>query len=147
MGVIVAQAWKSASSEVALADHPNLATFRSIHTAFTTGEMDRLATFFDEDVVWHTPGRHPLAGTYEGRPATFASFAEEFQLSGGTYSVEVRDVLANDEHIVALLHATADREGKRLDQDYMIIFHVSAGKIRAAWEVWKDQPSVDEFWS
>jgi hypothetical protein len=130
-----------------MADHPNVATFRSIYAAFTSGDMATLATFFDEGVVWHTPGRHPLAGTYEGRAATLASFAEEFELSGGTYGVEVRNVLANDDHIVALLHATADREGKRLDQDYAIVFEVRGGKVRVAWEVWKDQPAVDDFWS
>ena len=130
-----------------MAEHPNLATFRSIYSAFTTGDMNTLATFFAEDVVWHTPGRHRLAGSYKGRDAAFASFAEEFELSGGTYSVEVRDVFANDDHIVALLHATAEREGKRLDQGYAIVFEVRDGIVRAAWEVWKDQPSVDAFWS
>jgi ketosteroid isomerase-like protein len=133
--------------EVAVADHPNLATFSSIYAAFTTGDMNRLAAFFDEDVVWHTPGKHPLAGTHEGRSATFASFAEEFERSNGSYSVDVRDVLASDEHVVALLHATADREGKRLDQDYAIVFYMSDGKVNAAWEVWRDQRLVDEFWS
>jgi ketosteroid isomerase-like protein len=130
-----------------LADHPNLATFRSIYTAFTTGDMETLVTFFEEDVVWHTPGKHPLAGTHEGRAATFASFAEELERSSGTYSVEVHDVFANDERVVALLHATADRESKRLDQSYVIAFDMRDGKVHAAWEVWKDQPSVDEFWS
>lgn len=130
-----------------MGDHSNLATFRSIYSAFTTGDMDSLATFFDDDVVWHTPGQHPLAGTHEGRAATFASFAQEFERSGGTYSVDVREVLANDEHVVALLHATADREDKRLDQDYVIVFHMGDGKVDAAWEVWKDQASVNEFWS
>jgi ketosteroid isomerase-like protein len=130
-----------------LADHPNIATFRSIYEAFSTGDLDTLATFFDEDVVWNTPGQHPLAGTHKGREATFASFAEEFERSGGTYSVDVRDVLADDNRIVALLHATATRAGKRLDQDYAIIFEMREGKVYAAWEVWKDQPSLDQFWS
>jgi uncharacterized protein len=130
-----------------VADHPNIATFRSIFTAFTTGDMDALATFFDEAVVWHTPGEHPLAGTYDGRAATFESFAAEFEQSGGTYSVDVRDVIANDQHIIALLHATANRENKRLDQDYVIVFRVRDDKVHAAWEIWRDQASVDEFWS
>jgi ketosteroid isomerase-like protein len=133
--------------EIVLAEHPNVATFHSIYTAFTTGDIDTLATFFDKDVVWHTPGQHQLAGTYEGRDATFASFAEEFERSGGSYGVDVRDVLANDEHIVAFLHATANREGRRLDQEYVIVFEMREGVVRAAWEVWKDQPSVDDFWS
>jgi ketosteroid isomerase-like protein len=130
-----------------MANHPNLAMFRSIYTAFTTGDMDALATLFDENVVWHTPGHHPLAGTYVGRAATFDSFAEEFERSGGTYSVEARDAIANDDHIIALLHATASREDKRLDQDYVIVFGVRDGQVHAAWEVWRDQVSVDEFWS
>lgn len=109
--------------------------------------MDALATYFEEDVVWHTPGRHPLAGTHVGRADTFSSFAEEFERSGGTYSVEVRDVFASAEHIVALLHAAAERESKRLDQDYVIVFHLHKGKVDAAWEIWRDQPAVDEFWS
>lgn len=61
--------------------------------------------------------------------------------------MDVREVLANDDHIVALLHATADRAGKRLDQDYVIVFEIRDGKVNAAWEVWKGQPSVDDFWS
>jgi uncharacterized protein len=130
-----------------LADHPNLNTFQSIYTAFTGGDMDALATFFDEGVVWHTPGRHPQAGTHVGRAETFSSFAKEFERSAGTYSVEVREVFASDEHIVALLRATADREGKRLDQDYVIVFHLRDGKVDAAWEIWRDQPAVDDFWS
>ena len=127
--------------------HPNLATFNAIYIAFTTGDMDTLATFFNQEVVWHTPGHHPLAGTHEGRAATFASFAAEFERSGGSYGVEVREVLANDEHIVALLHATADRGHKRLDQDYAIVFEMHAGSVQAAWEVWNDQASLDEFWA
>ena len=55
--------------------------------------------------------------------------------------------MANDERIVAFLHAAANREGKRLDQDYAIVFAMRDGKVKAAWEVWKDQSSVDEFWS
>lgn len=103
--------------------------------------------FLDDDVVWHTPGRNLLAGTHEGRTETFASFAREFELSGGTYTVEVHDVLANNEHTVALLHATAEREGKRLDQHYVIVFHIHNEMVHEAWELWTDQASLDAFWS
>jgi hypothetical protein len=109
--------------------------------------MDALANFFDEDVVWHTPGRHSLSGTHVGTAETFSSFAEEFERSAGTYSVEVRDVFASDEHIVALLHATADRKGNLLDEDYVIVFHLRDGKVDAGWEIWRHQAALDEFWS
>jgi ketosteroid isomerase-like protein len=82
-----------------------------------------------------------------GKAETFSSFAAEFERSSGTYSVEVQDAFASDEHVVALLHATADRGRKRLSEDYVIVFHMRDRKVDAAWEIWRDQPAVDEFWS
>lgn len=130
-----------------MAEHPNVDLFKRVYAAFTTGDMAKLADLFAEDLVWHTPGRNPLSGVYSGRKAAFESFEKEFELSGGTYSPEIHDVLANDEHIVALLRATAKRNGKTLDQNYVIVFHVRDGKITEAWEAWTDEAALDEFWS
>jgi uncharacterized protein len=77
-------------------EHPHVEVFMRTYGAFTAGDMEALAELFAEDVVWHTPGRNPLSGDYEGRDATFASFAREFELSGGTYAVEFHDVLAEE---------------------------------------------------
>ncbi len=110
--------------------------------------MEALAACFTEDAIWHTPGHNPLSGDFHGRDAIFDAFAKEFELSGGTYTVaEVHDALANDEHIVALLRATASREGKELDSNYSIVFNVSGGKITEAWELPTDQDKLDQFWS
>jgi ketosteroid isomerase-like protein len=117
------------------------------YAAFTAGDMEALAELFAEDVVWHTPGHNPLSGDYQGRDATFASFAREFELSDGTYAVELHDVLADDHHTVALLRSTAHRDGKALDMNYVLVFHIGGGKITEAWELWTDQGVLDEFWS
>ncbi|MGH3729800.1 MAG: nuclear transport factor 2 family protein [Micromonosporaceae bacterium] len=130
-----------------MADHPHLETFRRVYEAFSGGDMATLRTLLAEDVVWHTPGRHPIAGDYTGRQATLDSFERELELSGGTYAVAVHDVLANDAHTVALLHVTAEREQKRLDQDYALVFHIRDGVINEAWELWTDQAACDRFWS
>jgi ketosteroid isomerase-like protein len=129
-----------------IANHPHLEVFARVYSAFVSGDMNALAEHFAEDVVWHTPGHNPLSGTYAGRKATFESFAKELELSGGTYRVDVHDVLANDEHTVALLHAQAEREGKRLDQDYVIVFHIANEKVSEAWELWSDEAALDAFW-
>jgi ketosteroid isomerase-like protein len=94
-----------------------------------------------------TPGRNSLSGTYKGRQATLESFAREAELCGDTYNVQVYDVLANDQHTVALLRATAQREGRELDQDYVLVFHIRDARVVEAWELWTDQTAVDQFWS
>ena len=130
-----------------MTDQPHIGVFQRAMAAFTAGDMEALAEVFHPDVVWHLGGRGPLSGGYQGREATFEMFARDFELSGGTYRPQLHDVLANDAHTVALLHATASREGKKLDMDYAIVFHISDGKIIEGWELWADQATYDEFWS
>jgi uncharacterized protein (TIGR02246 family) len=130
-----------------MTDHPNVALFHRTFAAFTAGDMEALAELFHPDVVWHNPGQSPLAGEFHGREAAFAAFQREFQLSGGTYRPQLHDVLANDKHTVALLHATASRDGKELDMDYVIVFHIRDGRITEGWDLWSDQQAYDEFWS
>ena len=130
-----------------MADHPNIILFRRIHEAFTSGDMDALTTLFSADIVWRTPGQNPLSADYVGIGATLDSFEREIGLAGGTYDVQIHSALADDEHIVALLHCTAEREERRLDQNYIIVFHVQDGVVTEAWEFWSDQAAVDVFWS
>jgi ketosteroid isomerase-like protein len=39
---------------------------RDAYEAFQTGDMQRMAGYLDERVVWHVPGRGPLAGDKPG---------------------------------------------------------------------------------
>ncbi|MBT2482299.1 nuclear transport factor 2 family protein [Streptomyces sp. ISL-94] len=130
-----------------MADHPHIALFHRTLAAFSAGDMDALAEFFHPDVVWHIGGRNPLAGDHRGREATFAFFGREFELTGGTYRPRLHDVLANDEHMVGLLHVTASREAKTLDMDYALVLHVMDGLITEGWVMTTDPPAYDEFWS
>jgi len=41
------------------------------YAAFNSGDMDTLTQIMDESCTWHTPGKSPFAGDYEGREATF----------------------------------------------------------------------------
>ncbi|MEE1752322.1 nuclear transport factor 2 family protein [Streptomyces sp. SP18CS02] len=127
--------------------HPHITVFQRAMSAFSAGDMKALAKVFAPGVVWHLTGRGPLSGVYEGRDATFGLFARVFELSGGTFASRLRDVLANDDHTVALLHGTASREGRHLDMDFAIVFHIDEGKVTEGWETWTDQAAFGEFWS
>ena len=61
--------------------------------------------------------------------------------------VDVHDVLATGEHVVALLRTTASREGRELSMNRANIYHVRDGKITEAWLLTTDQRAADEFLS
>ena len=127
--------------------HPNEELARRGYEAFSSGDLDALNEMFSEDVRWHTPGRSQIAGDLQGRDAVYGQFAKIAELSGGTFSLSIHDVLANDEHAVVLVTATASREGKSFEDNQVHILHVSDGKVTEFWGHPGDQHKADEFWS
>jgi uncharacterized protein len=129
--------------------HPNEDLVREGFAAFGRGDMDALRDqTFADDVRWHIPGRSPLAGDYQGIDQVLQFFGRLAELTGGTFSVEVHDVLANDEHAVALVTARAERAGKQqLNDNIVLTYHVRDGKLSEVWNHPADQYAEDEFYS
>jgi ketosteroid isomerase-like protein len=92
--------------------NPNEDLLRQGYDAFGRGDMEWLNEHFADDIVWHVPGQNPFAGNHRGKEAVFALFAKQMELTDGSLRLEIHDVLANDEHGVALATVTATREGK-----------------------------------
>ncbi len=126
--------------------HPNEDLVRKGYEAFGTGDLDALAELFADDVTWHTPGRSQLAGDRKGRDEVFGQFAKIAELSGGSFKLEIHDVVANDEHAVALVTATGSRDGKSMRDNQAHVFHISGGKVTEFWGHASDQYATDEFW-
>ena len=128
--------------------HPNEDLVREQYAAQERGDMDALRNqYWTDDVRWHVPGRGPLAGDYEGPEQVIQAFARLFELTGGTFSFELHDVLANDEHAVALYTASGERAGKQLTDNEVLVYHFRDGKVSEAWAQPTDQYAQDEFWS
>lgn len=131
-----------------MADHPNAARLRKGYEAFKTQDLETISDLFADNIVWHVPGTSPLAGDYKGKEEVFGFFMKTAELSNGTFAIDIHDVLANDDHGVALVHVTGERDGKRLDQNQAHIFHMdSDGRATEFWNMAEDLASVDEFWS
>jgi uncharacterized protein len=125
--------------------NPNEDLLRQGYDAFGRGDMEWLTEHFADDIVWHVPGQNPFAGDHRGKEAVFALFAKQMELAGGSLRLEIHDVLANDEHGVALATVTATREGKSLEDRQAHVFHVRGGKVTEFWSHPGDQRAVDEF--
>ena len=128
--------------------HPNEDVVRETFAAFGRGDVDAAQKHWAEDIRFHVPGRNPRAGDYEGIEQVrqfYAGLAED--VTGGTVSSELHDVLANDEHAVALMTTRGERAGKQLTYNTVNVYHFRDGKITEMWSYPADQYAVDEFWS
>jgi hypothetical protein len=126
-----------------MAEHPSAALVRRMYDALFAGDPDGALGMMRPDVVWHVPGRHPASGDHAGRDAVRAAMRH----FDGSVQLELHDVVANDDHAVALLHATGQRKGRRYDAREIDIFHVRDGAIAEFWSFAEDQRMTDEYWS
>ena len=102
----------------------------------------------DENASWHTPGRSPIAGHYQGRDAVFAQFGRYGGDTGGTFKAELKQVFTSpDGRVIGLHHNSAERNGKRLDTDCCTVFEVENGRMTSGREHFYDLGNWDEFWS
>ncbi len=74
-------------------------------------------------------------------------FARLVELTDGTLSLELHDVLANDEHAVALVTVRGERAGKQLNDNMVETMHIRDGKVSEVWVQPTDLYAVDEFLS
>ena len=127
--------------------HPNEELVRRGFDAFSKGDLDTVRALFDPDAVWHAPGRSRLSGDHRGVDDILDFFARTMELTGGTFRVELHDVLANDEHAVALYVARGEREGRSLEDRSVLVSHVRNGTFVETWQHSEDQYAADEFLS
>ena len=127
--------------------HPNEELVRRGFDAFAKGDVDTLRELFDQDAVWHVPGRSQLSGDHRGVDTILGHFAKIAELTGGTFRTEVHDVVANDEHAVTIYVGRGEREGRTLEDRNVLVSHIRNGKLVESWLFSEDQYAADEFFS
>lgn len=85
--------------------------------SLASGDLDRYLDLLADDIEWWELGsREPVVG----RAAVATLMAESDHVDVGG---ELHDVLANDEHLVALVHAHVATPTEELDASYAEVLH------------------------
>ena len=128
--------------------HSNEQLVRTFLDAQQRGNAALLTNLLSDDIVWHVPGRNLLSRDYTGKTEVFGFFGRARELSGGTVRIEPIEILAGDQHAVALVRVHAEREGRKLDGELQAFtFRIDGGKIAEFWFLVEDRYAVDAFWS
>jgi len=126
----------------------NVDLVRKGYAAFAAGDLDALGEVMSPDVVHLAPGSNRTSGEYRGQEQVFGLYGMLFELSGGTFAIElVRAEAKGDDQVVARHHGTAKREdGETYEGDSTIVFTIVDGKATLLDESHDDQAAVDAFW-
>lgn len=131
----------------AMGAQEDMTILRRGYEAFNAGDMDTFKEILAEDAVWRIGGTGGLSGEKRGRDAILGYFGELGSRSNGSIKVNVEDLALGDRYAIGIHTTHAHRDGKSLDQREILIFTISDGKIREAFEFAEDSAELAHFWS
>lgn len=117
---------------------------RSLYEARARNDLAAAAELLAPQVVWHEP--YDYLGTLNGRDAVMDAIRQSVEETHGTFHLEVTDLLASDDHVVALVDFSAERHGGRMFGREIGVFKVDRGLIQEVWFYTAEDPdAVSEF--
>jgi ketosteroid isomerase-like protein len=114
-------------------EHSNAVAYRRTADAFRARDSEVLAQLIADDVVWHVPGNSPLAGEIHGLDALFRWFERLHEVTKGTFMLREHDVLATDDHVVALSEMSSEIDGSRVSVNVVSVMHFRDGRQLERW--------------
>jgi uncharacterized protein len=125
----------------------NAELIRRGYDAFARADLPTVFDIFDQDITWHVPGSSPLSGDYQGHGGVGGFFARTMELSGGTFAIDIQDVLAQQDQVVVLCTVSAERHGQSWSSPEVHVWRVADGRAVAFREFQGDEQTEDAFWS
>lgn len=122
----------------------NEAVLRRYCDAWLRGDVATLLACYHDEITLHWHGRGPLAGTHRGKPAALAALAEQQKRARRT-PVAVRDVLASDDHAIALTCERFERDGRTVELERVLVYRIRDGKLFECRVYDRDERLVDEL--
>jgi hypothetical protein len=126
-----------------MSEHPNAAMIRKVNEAMSAGDMQTLANALADDVVWHEIGNpEPVRGKAALAARYMGDTPPDYEIHA-----DLHDVLASDDHTIAMSSNTATRGGKTLHYRTAEIYHVKDGKITERWAFSDDTDAINRFFA
>jgi ketosteroid isomerase-like protein len=128
-------------------DESNATIIRKAYEDFAQRNIPAVFAVFDAAITWHVPGHSPLSGDYAGHDQVGGFFRRTMELSGGAFSIDVHNVLTDDDVVVALTTVNALRNGISASFPEVHVWRMKNGKATQFHEYQGDEQREDRFWS
>jgi uncharacterized protein len=127
------------------------------YEALATGDPDKVAEYWAEDMNWLVPGHNPLSGWYRGREKFLEFMGEVGKRSANSFAMTPIAVMTSDEYSADVTRnvgfnggdTTGELPYEKLDIDVVHVLRWRDGKvIEGKGAIFGDGTTqYDQFWS
>jgi uncharacterized protein len=116
---------------------------------YAGGAVDRVLELLPPDIVWHVPGRSPIAGDHRGTRQVIDYFERRRRLANSTMRMNPGEVISEGEAVAQFVEGTAVLDGAQVSWQTIGVYRVDIERrqIREVWLVPLDGELFDRIWS
>jgi ketosteroid isomerase-like protein len=127
--------------------HPNALLLEKLYSDFAKNDLAAFLGACPDQITFQIPGKSKLGGKYDKKTFVSDFVPKLMELSGGSFKLEVHDILASDRHAVALGSDSITRNGKTTELRTVHVWRFENGKPVAFYEYPRDLYQFDLIWT
>jgi ketosteroid isomerase-like protein len=126
---------------------PTLAVvIEKLYSDLAKGDLAAVQNACSDSMTFQVPGKSRLAGKYDKAAFVQVFAAKERELSGGSFKLEVHDVMASDQHATVLCTGKLVRDGKPVEFRAVHVWRFEGNKPLAGYIYPRDLYQYDSIW-
>jgi ketosteroid isomerase-like protein len=139
---------QDSSKEIHMEPTTTLDVANRYAAAVSAKDFATVASMFADDIVWHQPGAHRLAGTHRGAAAVNELLGAQMAATQGTFELELTGApMVNGTLVSIPVHFSGKREGAAsMAMDGVDVLRIEGDKVAEVWLFSVDQQAEDDFW-
>jgi ketosteroid isomerase-like protein len=116
---------------------------------YAGGAVGPVVELLAEDVVWHVPGRSPIAGEHRGTAAVVEYFERRRRLADATMRMQPGEVVSEGDSVAQFVTGTAVLGGEEVSWQTIGAYRLDAEhrRVQEVWLVPLDADLFDRIWS
>jgi ketosteroid isomerase-like protein len=113
------------------------------------GPIDPVLELLPPDIVWHVPGKSPIAGDHRGAEQVINYFERRRRLANATLRMHPGEVISEGDAVAQFVDGTAVLDGEQVSWQTIGVYRVDVDHrwIREVWLVPLDSELFDRIWS
>ena len=123
--------------------HPNIDLLARFYEMLAAGDASELIA---EDAFAFAGTSNALSGTHRGRDAVVDWLARYRAAAPDRFELDIHDILANDDHGMAIVRVVAERGDASYDEYETHVFELVKGTIAGIFIYWNDPAPADDFY-
>jgi uncharacterized protein len=116
---------------------------------YAGGSLGPVLELLAADIIWHVPGRSPIAGNHRGLAQVIDYFEKRRRIAGATMVMRPGEVIVEGDAVAQFVKGSATLDGERVSWQTIGIYRVDGEHkwIREVWLVPLDSELFDRIWS